>query len=91
MARMAVIVISCKKNECDKSGNITLEHQQVINEHLSILKGQGISNLIVVINKMDTAKWSQNRFETIKQSFVETLENNDIYPPSISFIPISCS
>jgi translation elongation factor EF-1alpha len=58
MARITVVVISCKKSDCDKSGNFILLNKEEINEHLSILKGQGITNLVVAVNKMDTVKWS---------------------------------
>lgn len=58
MANMALLVVSCKKNECDKTGNMSLENQGMINEHLSLLKCNGITDLVVAINKMDSVRWS---------------------------------
>jgi elongation factor 1-alpha len=38
---------------------------------------------------MDSCKWSQNRFETIKQAFSITLKENKFNPDEVQFIPVS--
>jgi len=55
---MAVVVVSCKKTDCDKTGHISPASLESLNEQLSILRGQGVTDMIVAINKMDSAKWS---------------------------------
>ena len=91
MAYMALLVVSCKKNECDKTGNLSLENQGMINEHLSLLKGNGITDLVVAINKMDSVRWSQARFETTKTAFQQLLEAQGFPSGKIEFVPVSSS
>lgn len=55
---MAVLVISCKRSDCDKSGNLTPDTLKSVMEQLTILKGQGIENIVIAVNKMDSVKWS---------------------------------
>lgn len=58
-------------------------------EHALLAFTLGVKNLIVAINKMDTAKWSQDRYlEIIKEtsSFIKKVGYN---PKTVPFVPIS--
>ncbi|CAG9324085.1 unnamed protein product [Blepharisma stoltei] len=61
-------------------------------EHAMLAKSLGISNLIVVINKMDdpSVNWSQDRFEQIKREMSPFLSEKCKYDLSqVHWIPIS--
>jgi len=58
-------------------------------EHALLAYTLGVKQLIVAINKMDTTKWSEDRFnEIIKEtsSFIKKVGYN---PKSVPFVPIS--
>src|SRR5690554_4033214 len=58
-------------------------------EHALLAFTLGVKKLIVAINKMDTAKWSQDRYlEIIKEtsSFIKKVGYN---PKTVPFVPIS--
>lgn len=52
--------------------------------YLSLL---GIEQVCILINKMDLVGYSQNRFEEIKQEYIEFLQGMSLEP--MAFIPIS--
>jgi translation elongation factor EF-1alpha len=82
-------VVSCKKSECDKNGQLTETTSKVVKEHLLILKGQGIRNLVVAVNKMEEVKWSEARFIAVKQAISQTASSLEFDLDAIEFIPIS--
>lgn len=43
-------------------------------EHAQLLKALGISELIVVLNKMDTVDWNEERYATIKKRLTDFLK-----------------
>lgn len=59
-------------------------------EQLTIAKNLGISKLIVLVNKMDTINWDQDRFETIKSTLENHLtESLNFEKQNLDFIPTS--
>lgn len=52
----------------------------------SLLK---MENIIVAVNKMDLADYSQEVFENIKESFQNTVGKSDFESQNVTFIPIS--
>lgn len=86
---MAMLVVSCKKTDCDKHGNLTPACRKAVVELLLILKGQGIRNLVVAVNKMDEVKWSEARFLATKQAISKTLTDLNFDLDLASFVPIS--
>jgi len=60
-------------------------------EHIILSRGLGVSQLIVVVNKLDAADppWSQQRFEHIKSRLLPFLHSNGFQQKRIRFIPIS--
>src|SRR3989440_3517485 len=55
--------------------------------HSFIVSLLGIKHVVVAINKMDLAGWSQERFEAIKQEYTGFVAKLGI--PDIAFIPMS--
>lgn len=56
-----------------------------------LLKALGVSQLIVVVNKMDTLTpaWSEDRYQQIKAEVGALLEELQFPPRGIRFIPLS--
>lgn len=59
-------------------------------EQLTIAKNLGIENVLIVVNKMDSIDWDQERYELIKNSLISHLvENLDFSSENLEFIPAS--
>lgn len=59
-------------------------------EHALLLKALGVSQVIVAVNKMDIAIWSEERFNEIKSKILNFLLNIAGFDSSdIQFIPLS--
>ena len=74
MADVAVLVVSAKKCEqkscCDDDS-----YRSQILEHLKIAKGQGINQIVVIVNKMEHMKWAKSKYDHIVKSLELLLEN----------------
>merc|ERR1712226_1581227 len=58
-------------------------------QHARLLYLLGVEQIIVGINKMDACKWSQDRFNEIKDEFVKMLQMIGYKPKKVPFIPYS--
>ncbi len=58
-------------------------------EHVFLSRTLGINQLIVVVNKMDAAKYDQKRFEEVKKDLSALLQMVGYKPAETLFIPIS--
>ncbi|KAJ6571128.1 translation elongation factor [Mycena capillaripes] len=58
-------------------------------EHALLAFTLGVRQLIVAVNKMDTAKWSEDRFNEIIKEMSTFLKKVGYNPKSIAFVPIS--
>lgn len=94
-ADACVLVISAGKGEIEaglEAGDELTPSGQTL-EHTLIASVLGIKDVIVVVNKMDSAEYSESRFKESKQILIDFL--NKIQSPwiknldSIPFIPIS--
>ncbi len=56
-------------------------------EHVFLSKTLGVAQLIVVVNKMDMAKYDQKRFEEVKADVSKLLKSVGYKPDAIQFIP----
>lgn len=56
-------------------------------EHVFLSKTLGVAQLIVVVNKMDMAKYDQKRFEEVKAEVSKLLKSVGYKPDAIQFIP----
>ncbi|MCJ1351054.1 MAG: Hsp70 suppressor, GTPase facilitates ribosomal subunit dissociation [Icmadophila ericetorum] len=58
-------------------------------EHALLVRSMGVHRLIVLINKLDTVCWSQDRFLEIQQQVSAFLTQAGFNPQNISYIPCS--
>ncbi|KAM0719828.1 hypothetical protein Q7P37_003963 [Cladosporium fusiforme] len=58
-------------------------------EHALLAYTLGVKQLIVAINKMDTTKWSQERFEEIIKETSTFIKKVGFNPKHVPFVPIS--
>jgi elongation factor 1-alpha len=58
-------------------------------EHVFLSRTLGINQLIILINKMDAAKYDQKRFEEVKKELGALLQMVGYKPAEILFIPTS--
>ena len=58
-------------------------------EHLWLCKTLGVQQLCILVNKMDTIKYDQAKFEKVKKEIETLLKTVGYKPESVPFIPIS--
>jgi len=58
-------------------------------EHALLAYTLGVKQLIVAVNKMDTTKWSGDRFEEIKKETTNFIKKVGFNPKEVAFVPIS--
>ena len=88
LAEIAVLVVSAKKFEfkqCLENDS----YQAQIREQLRITHGQGIKQLVVAVNKMDTMKWAKNKYYEIKNYLEKLAEEEGFLRQHLVFLPIS--
>jgi elongation factor 1-alpha len=79
-ADVAIFVVSAKEGE---------GVQEQTKEHAWLLKVLGIDQIILVLNKMDTANYNEKRFLQIKEDVVKLLKGIGYKTDDIPFIPVS--
>jgi translation elongation factor EF-1alpha len=79
-AKFAILLVSAKKDEGIRPQT---------KRHLFLAKMLGISNFIIAVNKMDTVKYSEHRFEVIREELLKFLEKIGIEGRHVQFVPIS--
>ena len=82
-ADFAVLVIDASPNNFESG----LKGQT--KEHALLVRAIGVQRIIVAINKMDAADWSQERFEQIQKDISSLLTNAGFQAKNIIFIPCS--
>jgi len=83
----AILVVSAKKGDYEagtSSGGQT-------REHVFLAYTLGVNQLAVAVTKMDdpTVKWSQERFEDVRDGIADLLKITGYRPDRINFVPIS--
>jgi len=58
-------------------------------EHALLAYTLGVKQLIVAINKMDTCKWSEDRYNEIVKEVSSFIKKVGYNPASVAFVPIS--
>ena len=58
-------------------------------EHAFLIKSLGVSEVIIVINKMDLVKWSQERYIYIKDMLNKFMRKIGFDEEKLVFIPLS--
>lgn len=82
-ADFAVLVIDAS------TGNFESGLRGQTKEHALLVRSIGVQRIIVAVNKMDVADWSQARFEEIRQQMSGFLTSAGFQPKNISFVPCS--
>jgi len=87
-ADIAILVISARKGEFETG----FERGGQTREHAMLVKNNGVSKLIVVVNKMDdpTVAWAKERFDEVCTKITPYLKQVGFNPKTdITFIPVS--
>lgn len=79
-ADAAILVVSAKEGE---------GVQEQTKEHAWLLKVLGVPQLMVVLNKMDTANFDEKRYNVVKEEVVKLLKPIGYKTDEIPFIPVS--
>ncbi|KAK6385972.1 hypothetical protein LTS17_001545 [Exophiala oligosperma] len=82
-ADFAVLVIDAS------TGNFESGLRGQTKEHALLVRSIGVQRIIVAVNKMDVADWSQARFEEIRQQMSGFLTSAGFQPQNVSFVPCS--
>ena len=82
-ADFAVLVIDAS------TGNFESGLKGQTKEHALLVRSIGVQRLIVAVNKMDAANWSQDRFTEIQQQMSGFLTSAGFQPKNVSFVPCS--
>ncbi|OAX78671.1 translation elongation factor Tu [Emergomyces africanus] len=58
-------------------------------EHALLVRSMGVQKIVVAVNKMDAAEWSQARFDEMQQQIASFLTTAGFQEKNISFVPCS--
>ena len=58
-------------------------------EHLWLLKTLGVNQLCVLVNKMDTVKYDEAKYNTVKEGLTKLIQTAGYSPDKVNFIPAS--
>lgn len=83
LADFAVLVVDAAKGAFEAG----LKGQT--REHALLLRSMGVFRIVVAINKLDTADWSIERFEEIRDQVLGALKALKFPVKDISFVPVS--
>jgi elongation factor 1-alpha len=84
-ADCAVLIIAAGTGEFE--AGISKDGQT--REHALLAYTLGVKQLIVAINKMDTTKWSEDRFKEIVKETSNFIKKVGYNPKTVAFVPIS--
>lgn len=82
-ADFAVLVIDAS------TGNFESGLKGQTKEHALLVRSIGVQRIIVAVNKMDVADWSEERFTEIRQQVAAFLTVAGFQPKNVSFVPCS--
>jgi elongation factor 1-alpha len=77
-ADVAVLVVACSDGIMEQT-----------KEHLFLAKTLGISQLAILVNKMDAVDYSEEKFNVVKESISNLLKTIGYKPDETPFIPVS--
>jgi len=82
-ADFAVLVVDAT------TGNFESGLRGQTKEHVLLVRSMGVQRIIIAVNKMDAADWSQGRFEEIQQQMSGFLQAAGFQPRNTAFLPCS--
>lgn len=80
LANIGILLISIRKGEYEAGLSQTIEH-------CLIVRGMGISSLIVCVNKMDTIDWNSDEYNRVVSDFTNKIKKYRF--KHVVFVPIS--
>ncbi|GAA5983246.1 hypothetical protein JCM10908_000210 [Rhodotorula pacifica] len=57
-------------------------------EHAVLVRSLGVQQLVVAVNKLDAVRWSQSRFEAIREQLQPFLTQTGFQPAKVAYIPV---
>lgn len=84
-ADVAVLVVASGTGEFEAG----ISKNGQTREHILLSYTLGVKQMIVAVNKIDTANYSQQRYEEIKKEISAFLKRTGYNPDKIPFVPIS--
>ncbi|XP_021367800.1 HBS1-like protein isoform X1 [Mizuhopecten yessoensis] len=84
-ADVGILVVNATRGEFETG----FETGGQTREHALLARSLGVSQLIVAVNKMDTVKWSQDRYDEVTKKLGSFLKTAGYRDTDISFIPCS--
>ena len=84
-ADVAILVVSAIESEFAAGFNKGGQTK----EHAMLVRSLGVKQLIVAVNKMDSAGWSMERFDAIKGPVARYLAEIGFQSAHVRFIPVS--
>ncbi|XP_033738844.1 HBS1-like protein [Pecten maximus] len=84
-ADVGILVVNAARGEFETG----FETGGQTREHALLARSLGVSQLIVAVNKMDTVKWSQDRYDEVTKKLGAFLKTAGYRDTDISFIPCS--
>jgi len=95
-ADVGLLVVAASPGEFESGFNcqsqesgIYINHVGQTREHVILSRGLGVSQLVVAVNKLDNADWSEARFLEIENLLEPFLESNGFDMKRVTFIPTS--
>jgi elongation factor 1 alpha-like protein len=82
-ADFAVLVIDAS------TGNFESGLKGQTKEHALLVRSIGVQRIIVAVNKMDVAEWSEERFDEIRQQMAAFLSSAGFQSKNVTFVPCS--
>ena len=58
-------------------------------EHIFLCKTLGVNQVSILVNKMDTVKWEESKFNEVKDEVSKLLKSVGYKPEEVQFIPLS--
>jgi len=85
LADVGGLVISARKGEFEAG----FEKDGQTREHAQLAKSLGVQKLVIVINKMDDAKWSKARYDEIQKGLKPFLNKTGYTDDDLIWVPIA--
>jgi len=84
-ADVAMLIVAAGTGEFEAG----LSRQGSTREHMLLAFTLGVKQIIVAVNKMDAASWSEERFDEIRDTVRLELKKVGYKPAKVTFVPIS--
>ena len=84
-ADVAMLVVAAAANEFEAG----MSERGQTREHALLVHALGVTDLIVVVNKMDMVAYDEARFDEVKREVGEHLRRVGFSPDSVRYVPVS--